>query len=471
MKTIKIATRKTPLALKQTEIFIQEFSKKFPEIKCEVIEFTTTGDKKLSSLLTESENFFTKELENSLIQKKVDCAVHSLKDTAVIRPFEIQQLAFLKRGDVRDLIIISKDFIENIKQKKEMIFASCSPRRSLILTQFLRTALNLEDNFAITIAPIRGGVETRLKKVGKEFDGTALAKCGLDRLNLTSDIERQFFVITVPVSAFASAPGQGCIVIEGLKGSKFENEIKSLNHKETELQVSKERDILKKFGGGCHQQFGVTDLSSIGFKSINITGKNAKGEDITKRIFPEEELFLGQNPLVISSLGCFFHEKIFFTLPNYEGEKIFISNAKAINNENTIEFLKGKKVYTSGYFTWQKLAKMGIMVQECFEGKGFEKGFDRWIFFTHLNSKTAEEEGLKVVRTYKISLKKIPEIGNDVTGFFWHSSWHFELLEPFLKERLQILPSGSMKGKTSDFLAMKNLKIQTFESDYEFKKK
>lgn len=246
MKTLRIATRGSILALWQANHVKQQLSLHYPELCVEIVEIKTTGDKVQDKLLAEigGKGLFIKELETALLADKADIAVHSMKDVPPTLPLEFTLSAMLPRADVRDAFISQQQSTFN-DLPTNAIVGTCSPRRQAQL---------LKHRPDLIIKPLRGNVDTRLKKLAAgEFDAIILAAAGLQRLGLEHTVTEYF------TSDFMlPAVGQGAIGIECLS-KRFEviNVISSLNHIDTELCVKIERDCVRALNGNCHSPIGV----------------------------------------------------------------------------------------------------------------------------------------------------------------------------------------------------------------------
>ncbi len=233
-------SRGSRLALLQTEIVIQKLKSSFPNLEVDIKIIKTTGDKLQNSSepLPLGKGLFTKEIEEALLRKEIDFAVHSLKDLPTQIPDSLQITAILERASPEDVFVgrNSKTFFE---LKSGSRIGTGSPRRIVQLRQ-LRNDL--------IYAPIRGNVTTRLDKLHRgEYDGIVLAKAGLERLGLERVISYVF-----QTSEILPAVGQAAIAVETRSDDHTTNEfIMQLNHTETYISTNAERYFLLATGGGC----------------------------------------------------------------------------------------------------------------------------------------------------------------------------------------------------------------------------
>lgn len=239
-KIIRIATRKSPLALWQANKVKELIHNIDDSINIELVKITTSGDKILDKPLYDigGKSLFLKELEHSLLNQDCDIAVHSMKDMPAELHEELEITAILEREDPRDILISKKyDSLKNF------------PKNASIGTSSVRRICNLKyDHSHINIFDMRGNIDSRINKVlDDEIDGIILAAAGVKRLGLNKYITEYFNEkIWVP------AIGQGAIGIESRKDNNLINElVKKLNHEKTSMCVRSEREISKFFEASC----------------------------------------------------------------------------------------------------------------------------------------------------------------------------------------------------------------------------
>ncbi len=271
MKTLKIATRNSPLALWQAEHVKQQLIELHPDLNVELVSMTTEGDRFLDAPLIAvgGKGLFIKELEQALLNGEADIAVHSMKDVTIDLPDELAMPVILKREDVRDVFISN-----NYKQIEDLpdgaVLGTSSLRRQSQV-KALRPEIELKD--------LRGNVGTRLRKLdGGEYDAIMLAAAGIIRLGLKERITQ-----LIPESVLLPAIGQGAIGIECRAGdSKVQELIAPLNDQETSLCVETERAFSRRLFGGC--QLPIAGQASIKGNQINLVGLVAKidGSEVIK---------------------------------------------------------------------------------------------------------------------------------------------------------------------------------------------
>lgn len=251
---IRIGTRGSKLAVWQAEWVKTKLKRFYPDLDIELIKIKTTGDKILDVPLAKvgGKGLFVKEIEESLLRKRVDIAVHSMKDVPTDFPDGLHLPVICKREDPRDALIISQRLkIKSIKLKPpfpvSLIFSL--PENAKIGTSSLRRScqlLHIRPDFRIE--HLRGNLDTRLRKLDEgQYDAIILAAAGVVRLGLKQRISEVLpFEISLP------AIGQGAIGIECRIEDKFiNNVILPLNHQESSACVRAERAFLKKLEGGC----------------------------------------------------------------------------------------------------------------------------------------------------------------------------------------------------------------------------
>jgi len=238
MQGLRLGTRGSRLALAQARKVAAaiETAQRWPDGWVQIIEIKTTGDKIQDRPLADigGKALWTKELDRALLEGKVDFCVHSMKDVESVRPKEIHIAAVRQRGDVRDRII-GAESIDKLKQGAKI--GTSSPRRK---AQLLRLRPDLE------IVPIRGNVETRLKKVDDgEVDATLLASAGLKRLEIEAGT-------AIPTEVILPAPGQAVIGMEcRTNDTRTQSVLSTVSNAITYECVMAEREFARALGGSC----------------------------------------------------------------------------------------------------------------------------------------------------------------------------------------------------------------------------
>jgi len=239
-KIIRIATRKSPLALWQAEHVAERLEKAFPWVKTELVKMSTQGDKILDAPLAKigGKGLFVKELEQGMLEGTADIAVHSMKDVPVEFPEGLHLAAILTREDPTDALVSNR-------------YASLDelPADAKIGTSSLRRQCQIKERFPnAEILTLRGNVNTRLAKLDAgEYDAIILASAGLKRLGMAERIT-QCLAPEVSLPAI----GQGAIGIECRVNDPEINEILQVLHDwQTGVCVTAERAMNARLNGGC----------------------------------------------------------------------------------------------------------------------------------------------------------------------------------------------------------------------------
>jgi len=242
MKTIRIGSRDSALAVIQAQIVIDAVKKTNPTINFEIVTIKTTGDKILDQSLDTvgGKGLFIRELESALADGSIDIAVHSYKDMPWQETETLPVVALSARDSPFDALVLPQG-IDRLDNSKPV---GCSSLRRTI--QFAR----LYDGFEIS--PVRGNVPTRLSKLDNgEYSALILAQAGLNRLSLQHRVSRVFTVDEMIPSA-----SQGILAVQGRKGENYAY-LDAFHSRESEIVSKAERQFLKTLGGGCSSPVAV----------------------------------------------------------------------------------------------------------------------------------------------------------------------------------------------------------------------
>lgn len=243
---IKVGTRKSPLALKQTEIVIDSIKHKFPELNFNIVPISTLGDKILNKPLVEfgGKGVFISEFEELILNGSIDLAVHSAKDMPLRLADNLDIVYVPKRANHKDVLITPKDI--TYSKDDTFIIGTGSIRRKYQLSKMYPKA---------DFKNIRGNIGTRLDKLKNgEYNAIVLASAGLERLNITEE-DFNFRYLTSEECLCAGC--QGIITVEGLKNSPIARILSSAEDHTTRMNFHIERGIMKIIGNGCHDCVGV----------------------------------------------------------------------------------------------------------------------------------------------------------------------------------------------------------------------
>ena len=282
ISVLKIATRKSPLALWQAEFVKSKLASLYPDLKIELVKMTTQGDQILNSPLSKigGKSLFIKELEIGMNEGRADIAVHSMKDVPYELPQGFEIGAILERENPFDAFV-SNDYNSISDLPNGAKLGSCSLRR-IVQIKAIRPDLEILD--------LRGNVNTRLKKLDDgEYDAIILACSGLSRLGFEDRIKQD-----LSPNDSLPAVGQGALGIE-IKANdhKISSLIEPLSHKRTMTEVSAERALNAALQGGCSVAIGAFATSKGSeLKLCGMVGNVNSGE-----IIRVEELGETSNPI------------------------------------------------------------------------------------------------------------------------------------------------------------------------------
>jgi hydroxymethylbilane synthase len=357
MKKIIIGTRGSELALWQAEYTKQLLEKNGYIIEIKIIstkgdqsqEWNTAFDK------IEGKGFFTKELEEALLKKEIDLAVHSHKDLPTENVDGLIIAGVSEREDPAELLLVRNDATDDKEQfhlKKNAIVGTSSARRK---SQLLAYRSDVE------IRELRGNITTRIEKLRKgEYDAIMLAYAGVYRLNL--DLS-EFHEEKLSVNEFVPAPAQGVLAWQIRENDyDLQNAIEKINNEEVQYLISMERKILSLFEGGCLLPLGVLCESDISDSDRNMW-----------RFYISKAEAWNKQPIQLRVETHFpfeFPEKIVESIKNFQPKKIFIT-----------------KNFKEGDYLPKALKRLGcdVTAQSLIEFKEIPYNFvpsTDWIFFS-----------------------------------------------------------------------------------------
>ncbi len=245
-RSLRIATRKSQLALWQTQYVADQLTAHHPELDLEFIEINTRGDQIQDHPLRDvgGKALFVKGLEQALLRDQADIAVHSMKDVPSQIDATLSLPAICKRGNPFDALV-SNQYTSIDALPQGAVIGSSSPRRQAQLRAYRAD---------LTLINLRGNVNTRLAKLdAREFDAIILACAGLERLGLTHRITQQ-----LPPTICLPASSQGAIGIETLASRKdLHTLLQPLNDLKTHQCIDIERTICAQLDGDCHSPIAV----------------------------------------------------------------------------------------------------------------------------------------------------------------------------------------------------------------------
>ena len=258
-----IGSRGSKLALWQSENVLTQLRQHYPELEISIEIIKTTGDVKPDPLaVIGGKGVFTKELEDALLERRIDIAVHSLKDLPTILPAGLALSAICEREDPRDALVLSckaDSTDSSLRTLPNQAVVGTSSLRRLAQLKCLRPDVQVKD--------LRGNVDTRLRKLDEgQYHALILASAGLRRLGLSDRISA-----AIPTSDMLPAVGQGAVGIE----TRVDDEatialLAKLDHHATRVACLAERSLLRELGGGC--QFPIAAHAQVDDDRIKLEG-------------------------------------------------------------------------------------------------------------------------------------------------------------------------------------------------------
>lgn len=280
-KHVVIGSRGSILALAQANLVKSSLEANYPDLTFEIKEIVTSGDKDLKSNWENSnaslKSFFTKEIEQELLDGQIDIAVHSMKDMPAVSPKGLICGAIPDREDARDVLISKNGFLVTL------------PQGAKIGTSSLRRVMNLKAiRPDFEIKHLRGNIHTRLKKLETEdYDAIILAAAGLKRTGMADKITEY-----LSGEAFPPAPAQGVLYIQCRENDEeIKGILKSIHNEDIAKIIKIEREFSKIFDGGCHTPMGC--YSQVDEDKIKFIGAYSHdGKQI--RVVIEDDLAKGK---------------------------------------------------------------------------------------------------------------------------------------------------------------------------------
>ncbi|MCH2507843.1 MAG: hydroxymethylbilane synthase [Dehalococcoidia bacterium] len=238
-KTLLIGTRPSPLAIIQTNEVVDWLKNFYPDLTFDIVEINSVGDRNPdASIRSLGKGIFVKEIEQALIDKRIDVAVHSLKDLPVDDNDLLTSLTVCPREDSRD-VFISKFKCDLSNIPTGSIIGTSSPRRKV---QILAVRPD------IVVSEMRGNVGTRLSKIGSsDYDGIVVAAAGINRLGYGDYIDQYLDTNTI-----IPEPGQGALAVQFRNENTYVQELCiQIEDSDTKIAITEERNFVKEVGGGC----------------------------------------------------------------------------------------------------------------------------------------------------------------------------------------------------------------------------
>lgn len=254
-RIVRVGSRESALAVAQTWLVLNGIREKYPEIEFELVAMKTTGDKILDRTLDKvgGKGLFVKELDRALQDGAVELTIHSLKDVPLEPPDDLPLLAYFKRGDPRDALVL-RNGDKNLQDGG--IIGCSSARRTLQLKTLYPQCV---------VKPVRGNILTRLAKLDAgEYDALVLAAAGLERMGLSHRVSRYF-----ETWEMVPAAGQGVLAVQGRKGDAYPF-LQAADDPGTRSCALAERAFVRELNGGCSSP--VAAYAEISGERLHLTG-------------------------------------------------------------------------------------------------------------------------------------------------------------------------------------------------------
>jgi hydroxymethylbilane synthase len=281
MKTVRVGTRNSPLAMKQTQIVLHLLKKVHGDFPVEIVPMTTKGDQLLSVSLSKigGKGLFINEVEQALLQGEIDFAVHSLKDMPAHIATGLALAAIPKRSDPADCLIFRE--VNSLEELPLNARIGTSSLRREFQMKKLRSDLQVES--------IRGNVGTRLQRMEENgLDGIVLAVAGLKRLNWFEEPAYPYLILTS--EQCIPAVGQGALAVECRSDDREMMEfLQTIDHAETRELVLEERAFLAVLNGNCDIPIGAyATKAAAGYRFSGFLGDKSQQQAFSETIVVKE---------------------------------------------------------------------------------------------------------------------------------------------------------------------------------------
>jgi len=514
---MRLGTRRSALAWVQSSQVAQALRDAHPDLSIELVGIETRGDRITDVPLSgvEGKEFFTAEIDAALLEGRVDITVHSLKDLSLERPAGLHLGAVPRRANPRDIAIFAPDTLQRLAEGKGLRIGTASPRRAQLLPPFLSRALPHAAHNTITLEPLRGNVDSRLRRLReprgseRQLDGVVLAIAGLARLfadrvterkghALLSELLDGLPLMLLPLTECPAAPGQGALAIECRSDDTATRKLlASLDDATTRNAITAERAVLAEYGGGCHQRFGATyvDLPGLG-GLLQIGGLASDGRDIAARRWIPGDALATRLAAPQSPVRSWDGTRS--PLPTVEAlldaaelghavdtPAVFLAHSRALPADAAAA-LAGRRVWTSGSASWFRLAAQGVWVEGCLEGRGAEASMPLltepvlrlpeprgWTVLTHAGAEghwaEGDWRGAHVLATYRVSDgDEDPQALAAATHVYWSSVAQFERGKQWVARSAH---HASGPGRTAEHLRQSGVgSFQAFPSVQEWQR-
>ena len=255
---LRVATRGSRLSLVQTDMMVERIKRANPAVEVEKTIISTSGDLDRTTPLfsLNQKGIFEKEIDQAVLDGKVDFAVHSMKDVPTLEDSQLTIASVPERGPVADVLV----------SHGRRVLQDLSEGSSVGTSSLLRSAQLRRVRPLLRSEPIRGNVDTRIEKVEKgDYDAAILAEAGLARLGLIDRMAER-----LSLDDFMPAPGQGALAIVARRDNqRLVKILKTVENRSTRVEVEAERELVKILEGGCKVPIGA--LASLDRDTVHLT--------------------------------------------------------------------------------------------------------------------------------------------------------------------------------------------------------
>jgi hydroxymethylbilane synthase len=444
---LRILSRASDLARVQARLVGRTLQARFPDVDLVYDTRVSAGDHDTATPLASlaDKGAFTADLSSALASGAADIVVHSWKDLPLDLPSGHVIGATLERADPRDVLLVRRDVVAERPSKLRVL--SSSPRRAWLLEDVLPSLLPWRAS--VETVEVRGNVPTRIAKLLDGLgDALAVAKAALDRLlegdgdaevkqRLRQQLDRCAWMV-LPIKDVPTAPAQGALAVEiSASNAAVRHCLEEISHRPTWDAVCREREVLARHGGGCHQALGATILPRSYGTIASVRARSANGCVTTWSLASQA----GPPPRTSArhiwprphERGVAQRTELDVPLPAGTPD-LWISRSEALPEHWRIS--PEQLVWTAGGTTWRRLAARGVWVNGCADGLGDEEHPDlraiagrapRWRRLTHADglsadlSTVARSAEADAIATYAVQTV-LPEDLPQRTHFFWTSA-------------------------------------------------
>lgn len=466
---IKVGGRSSLLSRIQILSVTKALQQKNKTTEFQTVFRESAGDKDLKTPLWQfaGQGIFTKDLQDDLLNHKIDIVIHSWKDMDLRERKDTILVPVLAREDVRDVLLFKRN--KWISAPTEITILTSSPRREHHIRDFVKfyfpTPIN---SFQVKIESVRGNIQTRLRKyLEHENGGILVAKAALDRIlsfeddenlipelkdvkQLIRDTINLSLFMVMPSSIFPSAPAQGALAAEIRKDDKhLESLLREISDVIAELTANEERKILSRYGGGCHQKIGVSVLTRDYGRITFVRGETEDGKSLfTKELSNTPKLMFHRDEVwpPKAKMAARQRERLTYSIP--KDVDVFVSRGYAfpldlsVNPTNQI-------LWSAGLSTWKDLALRGFWVNGTCDGLGESEPpmidlllgrKTNFIKLTHVDS-DKNNSIYPVVPTYFVSAPEIPVPfdTSKIKAAYWRSGSEFDIVTKRFPELLDVI--------------------------------